>query len=221
MHIGIVGGTGKEGCGLALRWALAGHHVVIGSRDAARGRSKASELDADRGVITGGGNDAAVRAADVVVLAVPFSAHRATLVSIADELRGQLVIDITVPLQPPQVRRVHIPEGHGAALLAQRALGDRAVVASALHHVSAAHLGDPATTIDCDVLVCCDSREQRDRAMTLIGDLGLRAIDAGVLANSVALEALTPVLLHINRRYGSKGSGIRITGLPILEDSAL
>jgi len=214
MLIGIIGGTGKEGRGLALRWAGAGHSVVIGSRDGARGAAKAAELDGGRGLISGGDNALAASRGDVLVLAVPYSAHAATLASILPSLRGQLLIDITVPLQPPKVRRVHVPEGHAAALQARDLVGESATIAAALHHVSSAHRGDPDPVIDCDGLVCCDDRGRRGEAMALIEDLGLRAIDAGVLANAVALEALTPVLLHINRRYKAGGAGLRITGLP-------
>lgn len=213
MTIGILGGTGKEGRGLALRWAAAGFDVVIGSRDAGRGRAKAEELDAGRGLITGGGNVEAAEQADVVVLAVPYGAHKPTLQTAAPQLAGKLLIDITVPLKPPKVRRVHLPEGQSAALEAAAILGDTVTVAAALHHVSSAHLADPNHSIDCDVLVCCDNIDMRQVAIRLIGGLGLNAIDAGPLVNSIALEALTPVLLHINRKYGSPGSGIRITGL--------
>ena len=211
--IGILGGTGKEGRGLALRWAAAGHRVVIGSRDAERGTAKAQELDAGRGLITGGGNADAASGGDVVLLAVPYAAHKATLEAAGPGLKGKLLIDITVPLKPPKVRRVHLPEGGAAALEAQAIVGDEVTVAAALHHVSSAHLADPGHVIDCDVLVCCDDKAQRGVAMGLIEALGLRAVDAGVLANAVALEALTPVLLHINRVYQSGGAGIRLTGI--------
>ncbi len=213
--IGIVGGTGREGRGLAVRWARAGHDVCVGSRDAARGREKASELSAEAGlVIRGGDNVVAASSAEVVVLTVPYAAHAETLVSIREAARGRLVIDLTVPLKPPRVRIVHLPEGVAAALEAQAALGAETRVVATLHHVSSAHLADPEHAVDCDVLVCADDDAARERAIDLIGDLGLRAFDAGPLRNAVALEALTPVLLHLNKRYGGEGAGIRITGIP-------
>jgi 8-hydroxy-5-deazaflavin:NADPH oxidoreductase len=213
MTIGILGGTGKEGRGLALRWAAAGFNVIIGSRDAERGAAKAVELDDGRGLISGGGNADAAQQAEVVVLAVPYGAHKATLEAAAPHLTGKLLIDITVPLKPPKVRRVHLPDGQSAALEAAAIVGEGVFVAAALHHVSSAHLADPEHTIDCDVLVCCDNIDMRQIAIQFVGGLGLRAVDAGPLVNSIALESLTPVLLHINRKYKSPGAGIRITGI--------
>ncbi len=215
MRIGLIGGTGKEGRGLGVRWARAGHEVHLGSRDAARGAEVAAELSASRGVaLSGGGNAAVVADADVVVLCVPYAAHAATLTGLAEALRGRLVVDITVPLVPPKVRVVHLPEGGAAAIEARQHLGEGARVVAALHHVSSAHLADPDHAIDCDVLVCGDALADRETVRGLVADLGLRPVDAGKLANAVALEALTPVLLHINRHYKAAGAGIRITGLP-------
>lgn len=215
MRIALIGGTGKEGRGLALRWAQAGHQVAIGSRDPARGTSSAEELSRTSGQkITGGGNREILGDADIVLLSVPYSAHRATLSDLAGDLAGKILIDITVPLVPPRVRQVHLPEGHSAALEGQEILGDGVRVVAALHHVSSVHLADTEHRIECDVLVCGDDPEARARVIELIGDLGMRGLDAGVLRNAVALEALTPVLLHLNRHYKSKGCGLRITGIP-------
>lgn len=215
MRIGIVGGTGREGKGLAPRWARAGHSVCIGSRDGARGVAVAAELSGAHEVtIAGGDNAACVAHADVVVLAVPYGAHAATVTELAGALVGKLVIDITVPLQPPKVRQVHLPEGQSAAMEAKAILGPDVRVVAALHHVGSAELADATHTPDCDVLVCGDDVGSREAAIALIGDLGLRAFDAGPLRNAIALEALTPVLLHLNKRYGAPAAGIRITGLP-------
>lgn len=215
MKIAVVGGTGKEGHGMALRWLRAGHSVFIGSRDAARAQAKADELRALVGAsasVAGGDNATAVRSAEVVLLSVPYSAHAETIRGLSDDLAGRILIDITVPLVPPNVRRVHLPEGHAAALETQRLLGDSAKVVAALHHISSAHFAseDP---IDCDVLACSDDEAALAVALGLIGDLGLRGIHAGPLANAVALESLTPVLLHVNKHYKSKGVGLRLTGL--------
>ena len=214
MNIAIVGGTGKEGRGMAMRWAKAGHAVFIGSRDGARARAAADELFERVGrQLSGGDNHAAVAGADVVILSVPYSAHAETLRGLKDALVGKIVVDITVPLKPPDVRRVNVPEGKAAALETQAILGAGSRVVAALHHVSAVHLSDLEHAIDCDVLACSDDADALQIVMAIIEDLGTRALDAGPLANAVALESLTPVLLHLNRRYKSPGAGIRFTGL--------
>ncbi|MGB5812064.1 MAG: NADPH-dependent F420 reductase [Polyangiales bacterium] len=215
MKIGIVGGTGREGRGLAVRWAQAGHDVFIGSRDAARGASKASEFSSEFGTtLQGGDNTAACRHGELIVVTVPYTAHRPTFESIASSVADKVIVDITVPLQPPKVRSVNLPEGQSAALEAHALLGEEARLVAALHHISSDHLSDPDHTFDCDVLVCGNDKDARAAVISVIGDLGLRGVDAGVLRNAIALESLTPVLLHINRRYKSVGSGIRITGIP-------
>lgn len=216
MRVGVIGGTGKEGRGLALRWARAGHSVAIGSRDADRARERAAELSALAGgaVIVGGDNAWAVGEAEVAILCVPYAAHASTLRALAPHLDGRVLIDITVPLNPPRVREVHLPPGHSAAMEAQVILGPGARVVAALHHVSSVHLADPDHPIECDVLVCSDDEAATALAIALITDLGVRALDAGALRNAVALEALTPVLLHLNKRYKSVGLGLRIAGLP-------
>jgi NADPH-dependent F420 reductase len=215
MKLGLIGGTGKEGSGLSVRWAKAGHAVAIGSREAARAVEKAAELSSSSAVtITGGDNVAICQSADVVVLCVPYSAHASTLESLKDALGDKLIIDITVPLKPPQVREVHLPRGESAALEARAILGPEAKLVATLHHVSSVHLADHEHGIACDVLVCADDAAAKDTAMNLIQDLGLRALDAGPLRNAVALESLTPVLLYMNKRYKSAGTGLHITGIP-------
>jgi NADPH-dependent F420 reductase len=218
MRIGIVGGTGREGRGLALRWAAAGHEVALGSRDAERARARAEELRAllpggAPGKIEGGSNEDAANGAQVVVLAVPYGAHEETLRGLATHLAGRVVIDITVPLQPPKVHQVHLPRGEAAAMEAQAILGPGTPVVAALHHVSSSHLGDPEHAVECDVLVCADDAKAMETTLGLIGELGLRALDAGPLRNAIALESLTPVLLHLGKRYKSPGVGVRFTGL--------
>ena len=214
MRIGLVGGTGKEGTGLATRWAKAGHRVQLGSRDAERGAAKAVELNELLGTsVTGGDNDFACSGADVVVLCVPYSAHAGTITGLKGALADKIVVDITVPLKPPKVRSVHLPDGQSAALEAQAILGEAATVVAALHHVSSAHLADLDHVIDCDVLVCSNDKDKREVVIGLIGDLGMRGLDAGVLRNSIALESLTPVLIHMNQRYKSPGAGLRITAV--------
>ena len=215
MQIALVGGTGKEGRGLALRWAKAGHEVKLGSRSAERGEERAAELSESVGAtIRGGDNTWAVRGADVVVLCVPYSAHKATLTGLREELRGKIVVDITVPLRPPKVRTVHLPEGESAALEAQEILGEETTVVATLHHVSSEHLKHYDRPLVGDVLVCSNNREARAMVVGLLEELGCRALEAGRLRNAIALEAMTPVLLFMNRHYKSKGTGIMITGIP-------
>jgi NADPH-dependent F420 reductase len=216
MNIGVLGGTGKEGSGLAFRWALAGHEVVIGSRDASKAAAGAAELNRmlnGKAVVRGAGNLDAAQAA-VVVLAVPYEAQLATADSVSDHLSGKILIDVTVPLAPPKVDRVQLPNGESAVVALQRRLGTRVKVVSAFQNVSAAHLKDAAHEIDCDVLVCGDDAAAREVVISLARDAGMCAWHAGVLANSVASEALTSVLIAINKRYKIAGSGIRITGAP-------
>jgi NADPH-dependent F420 reductase len=215
MRIAIVGGTGKEGRGLAMRWARAGHEIAIGSRDPERAKEKARELSGlGLGSFQGGDNPWAAGWAEAALISVPYSAHAATLTELRPALQDKLVIDITVPIVPPKVTQVHLPQGQAAALEAQAILGPSAKVVAALHHVSAVHLTDLEHDLDTDALVCGDDEAARVQVMKLIEQLGLRALDAGVLRNAIALESLTPVLLHMNRKYKSPGAGLRITGLP-------
>jgi NADPH-dependent F420 reductase len=214
MRIAVVGGTGREGRGLALRWARRGHEVALGSRDGARAEARARELAAlAGGVIVGGDNAWAVTQAEVVVLTVPYAAHDETLRALGPLLDGRVLVDITVPLRPPAVHRVHLPVGQAAALEAQAILGAAAQVVAALHHVSSTQLGDHEQALEGDVLVCSDHDGARATAMQLIADLGARALDAGPLCNAIALEALTPVLIHLTRRYRGNGAMVRFLGV--------
>ena len=213
--VAVLGGTGKEGSGLAIRWALNGYRVIIGSRSAERAEGRAKELNEALGgdYLEGMENIAATQAAELVVLSVPYDAHKPTLEGVKEYLTGKVLIDVTVPLQPPKVRTVHVPEGYAAGLEAQELLGDGVKVVSAFQNVSATKLKDPNTDVNCDVLVCGDDAEAKQEAIKLAEAAGMRGIDAGPLANAVAVEALTPVLLYINRAYKAKGAGIRITNL--------
>jgi 8-hydroxy-5-deazaflavin:NADPH oxidoreductase len=214
--IAILGGTGKEGSGLALRWAHAGHRVVIGSRSPERAQEIAAAINARAGKPLAEGTDnlAAAKGADIVVLTVPYAAQLATLQEVKAALTGKILIDVTVPLLPPQVSRVQLPDGGSAVVKAQAMLGDSVRVVSAFQNVSAELLGEIGKPVDCDVLVCGDDREARSQVIALATDAGMRAFHAGPLANSVVAEALTSVLITINRQYKVKHSGIAITGLP-------
>jgi hypothetical protein len=215
MTIAVLGGTGKEGAGLVARWALNGYRVIIGSRSAAKAEARAEEINAELGgdYIIGMSNADAAKAASVVVLTVPYSAHKTTIESVARHLSGKILVDITVPLNPPRVRMVHLPEGGAAALEAQSYVGDDVKVVAAFQNVSSEKLADPQALVACDVLVCGDDADAKVEVMKLVEGCGLRPIDAGPLVNAIAVEALTPVLLYINKVYKVKGSGIRITGI--------
>ena len=216
LTIAVLGGTGKEGSGLVLRWARSGYRVLIGSRSAERAQNKAAELNGILGetLIQGMDNVQAAHEADLVVLSVPYAAHEAILQSVKDEVQGKILVDVTVPLKPPKIRTVHVPEGKAASLEAQALLGDGVRVVAAFQNVGAAHLKDLRHSVNCDVLMCGDDADAKAEVAQLVEAIdGMRAVDAGPLANAVAVEALTPVLLYINKRYKVSGAGIRITGL--------
>jgi NADPH-dependent F420 reductase len=219
MRLGIVGGTGKLGSGLAQRWARAGHSIAIGSRDGAKARAFSEELAARGLAIAGGDNAWAAREGEVVVVTVPYAAHGETLRAIAPAVAGKVLIDVTVPLKPPKVSRVQLPDGQAAALEAQALVGPSTPVAATLHHVSATHLADPEYAIECEVLVVADDARAKAVTIGLVRDLGLRGLDAGPLVNAIALESLTPVLIHLNRTYKSQGAGIVFTDLAVPGES--
>jgi NADPH-dependent F420 reductase len=215
MRIGIVGGTGKEGMGLAARWAAAGHEVVIGSRDAARARAKAAEL-APRvaGRVRGDANAEAARSAELVVLTVPADGLAGTLGDLRDACRGKVVVSTVVPLTFGGPRLFTPPPAGSSAEEAQALLGGEAHVVAAFHHIAAHELAADGHAIDCDLLLCGDSAEAKARVAELGQSMGLRVVDVGRLTNASALEGITAVLATVNRRYKLKNSGIRITGLP-------
>jgi hypothetical protein len=212
--LAIIGGTGALGSGLAARWAAAGYPVVIGSRSREKAEIAARGIEPGHGAppVRGDSNEGAARAGDIVVIAVPFSSHDATLAEIRDAVSGKIVVDAVVPLVPPKVSLVQLPPQGSAAQIAQAQLGPRVRVVSAFHNVSAAKL-QAGGAVDCDVLVFGDDRAARDAVITLADAAGTRGIDGGALANSVAGEALTSILIGINRRYKVDGAGIRITGI--------
>ncbi len=215
--ITVLGGTGKEGSGLALRWANAGHHIVIGSRMREQAQEAAAAINARIGIerAEGAHNLAAAQRGDIIVLTVPYTAQLTTLEEVRTALTGKILIDVTVPLVPPQVGRVQLPDGGSAVVKAQAMLGPGVRVVSAFQNVSAELLSELDRPIDCDVLVCGDDRDARAQVIALAQDAGMRAFHAGPLANSVVAEALTSVLITINRQYKVKHSGIAITGLPV------
>ncbi len=211
----VVGGTGAEGSGLALRWAHAGHSVTIGSRDEAKALEAANALNALLGAekIAGAESRASVAAAEIVVLTVPFAAQIPTVIGLKDALAGKILIDVTVPLVPPKVSRVQLPPSDSCVVAVQELLGDSVRVVSAFQNVSAHKLKKLGQAVDCDVLVAADDKDARTIAIGLAEDAGLRGINAGPLANSVVAESLTSALIWINRTYKIPDAGIRITGL--------
>jgi 8-hydroxy-5-deazaflavin:NADPH oxidoreductase len=212
--IAIIGGTGAEGGGIALRLARAGHRVLIGSRDAAKAKAAAEELAALAGVeMSGDGNRAVAAAAEIVVLTVPYAAQRPTVDDISDILAGKILVDATAPLVPPRVNRVQLPEGGSAVAAIQTLLGEQTRVVSAFQNVSAEKLRHLDQPVDCDVLVCADDAPARQAVIDLIATMGMRGIDAGPICNSAAAEALTSLLIWVNRKYKVPGAGIRITGV--------
>ena len=213
--IAVLGGTGKEGGGLALRWAHKGHKVIIGSRTAERAQDAAAQrnevLGGDR--ITGAANLDAAAQGEIIVLAVPYAAQQSTVQEVASALEGKILIDVTVPLVPPKVSRVQLPDGGSAVEAVQKMLGEGVRVVSAFQNISAHHLTKLDEDIECDVLVCADDIEAADEVVALAQEIGLRAWNAGPLCNSVVAEGLTSVLIALNRKYKVPGSGIRITGV--------
>ncbi|MGE3876766.1 MAG: NADPH-dependent F420 reductase [Parvibaculaceae bacterium] len=215
MSICVVGGSGAQGSGLALRWAYAGHKVTIGSRDENKAKEAASELNAILGDNRIVGMESAKGAAEasIIVLTVPYFSQVATVNGLKDHLAGKILIDVTVPLVPPKVSTAQLPETDSCVVNIQKMLGPSVRVVSAFQNVSAHKLKKLDYAIDCDVLVACDDKAAREVGIALAKDAGLRGIDAGPLANSVVAESLTSALIWINRKYKVPDAGIRITGL--------
>lgn len=216
LTIAVLGGTGKEGKGLAFRWAKAGYRVLIGSRSSERAVTAASEimelLEGSSSVV-GTTNHEATLQADIVVLTVPYAAHRDTLENVKDVLKGKLLVDVTAPLVPPKVSKVQMPPAGSAAQEAREIVGEDVEVVAAFQNVS--HellLGEE--DVECDVLVTGTSKKARAEVLKLVEAADLTGWDAGPIENSVVAEALTSVLIHINRQYGSTHAGIKITGVP-------
>ena len=215
LTIGVLGGTGKEGKGLAYRWAKAGYRVLIGSRSSEKAVTAASEimelLEGSSSVV-GTTNLEAAEQADIVVLTVPFVAHRETLESVKSALKGKILVDVTAPLVSPR-NKVQMPLAGSAAQEAKEIVGEEVEVVAAFQSVSHEHLlGEEE--VDCDVLVTGTSKKARAEVIRLVEAADLIGWDAGPIENSVVVEGLTSVLININKLYGSKHAGIKITGIP-------
>ncbi len=213
LTLGIIGGTGKEGQGLAYRWSRSGYPVIIGSRNAAKAQAVAQALNARLGetLVRGLANPQAVAACDIAILTVPYSAHREALEGLRAQLRGKVLVDVTNPAMPPRLTEVQLPPAGSVAAESQQLLGSEVDVVSAFQNISHELLLEDQDTA-CDVLVTGDSREAKDQVLQLVEALGLTGWDAGPLQNAVVAESLTSVLIGINRRYRMKGAGIRIIG---------
>lgn len=213
--IAILGGTGKEGKGLAYRWVKAGYPVIIGSRQTEKAQSTVAELrpllpkDASLDGMT---NPEAAQRAGILVLTVPYAAHRATLESICEYAQGKILVDVTVPLVPPKVSRVQMPPAGSAAQEAREILGEGVEVVDAFQNTSYEHLLKDET-LECDVLVVGTSKAARAEVLKLVQAAGVIGWDAGPIENAVVVEGLTSVLIYLNKQYGVESSGIRITGI--------
>src|SRR5215470_14171285 len=202
MNVAILGGTGKEGSGLAMRWALGGHAIIIGSRDAARAHDKAIEMRerTKKLTIVGKENAEAAALGDIVVVALPAAGLSATLPPAREACRGKVVVSTVVP---PAV---------GSSAEEVQALLPEANVVAAFHHIAAHELAEAEHDIECDLLMCGADVEAKAVVTELGTSMGLHVIDVGPLTNAGPLEAITAVLATINRRYKLKNSGIKITG---------
>jgi hypothetical protein len=216
--LAILGGTGDLGTGLARRWAQAGYQVIIGSRTQEKAEAAVADLRevmAERGVsevtVQAMENLAAAQAADIVTLTVPFSHQASTLELVKPALQGKILIDVTVPLVPPKVARVQLPQAGSAGQIAQELLGEEVAVVSSFQNVAAAHLQE-GKGVECDVLVCGNKKAARDEVIKLVEAAGMRGFHAGMINNAAAAEALTSVLIVINKQYGCH-AGIKISGL--------
>lgn len=214
MNIAILGGTGLEGTGLGARWALVGHSIIIGSRDAERARARAAELRerTHKLPIIGHTNAEAAALGTVVVVALPAGGLAATLPEVREACRGKVVVSTVVPLAFGGPRLFTPPPAGSAAEEVQRLLPEARVVA-AFHHIAAHELAETDQPIDCDLLLCGADKEAKDTVASLGTSMGLRALDVGPLSNAGPVEGITAVLATINRRYKIKDAGIKITGL--------
>ena len=217
--IAIVGGTGALGTGLARRWAQAGYEVVIGSRTQEKAQEAVDDLQAvmkERGIdgvsVKAAENVAAAKQADIVAMTVPYAHHASTLTSLKDALSDKILIDVTVPLRPPKVGRVQLPEAGSAGQEAQNLLGESVKVVSAFQNVAAHHLQE-GQGIACDVLVSGDNVAARSEVVTLVEAAGMKGFSVGPIANAAAAEALTSILIQINKKFKCH-AGIKISGLP-------
>jgi NADPH-dependent F420 reductase len=211
--LSIIGGTGDLGSGLARSWSRAGYSVILGSRSEERAEESASLLRSEGfASITGDTNVGAAAKADIIIVAVPFANYETSLAEIKDAAKGKIVVTAVVPLVPPKVSVVQLPSAGSAAVIGQSLLDSTTRVVGAFHNVGSQKLHDGGKA-DCDVLVFGDDAEARGEVIKLADAVSNSGVDGGALANAAAAEALTSVLIAINRKYKVKGAGITISGL--------
>jgi NADPH-dependent F420 reductase len=215
MNVAILGGTGKEGTGLALRWARAGHQILIGSRSGDRAWDRARELArmVPGGVFDGRTNEAASREGELIVVAVPYAGHRPLLSELRPALAGKIVLETVVPLDFGGPRLYVPPPEGSAAEEAKAVLGPEVQIVAGLHALAAHELASLDHSLDADVLICGDDAEAKARIGRLVEDLGVRCLDAGPLTMAAVLEGLTAIMVQLNRRYKAKGAALKITGI--------
>lgn len=214
--IAIIGGTGKEGNALAARFARSGVRVFIGSRDSLKAQNAASELNTRLGIATveGYSNREAAAKANIVLLAVPYDGMRPILQDIRDGAQGKIIVNTMSSLDPERKSRAKIPPAGSVTAEVQQFFGEGTRVVAAFQNISPEKLDAMDERIDSDVLVCGGDKDARATIIELIHKIGIDAFDAGVLANAVAVEALTAVLIAVNIKYKVKGAGIRLTSVP-------
>ena len=209
--IAVIGGTGDLGSALTMRWSNAGYRIIIGSRDEDKAQAAASKFNKSLGkdFVRGMTNLEAARYAEIIVLTVPFSNHQAIVEEIFQAAQGKIVVDTTVPLVPPKISRVQLPEFGSIAKRSQEKLGNNVKVVSAFQTVAAASISGDVTTAS-EVLVCGNNVEARERVIGLVKSAGLKAWHAGPIDNSVVSESMTSILIFLNKHYQMHGAGIRI-----------
>lgn len=214
--LAIIGGTGKEGNALAFRFAKAGVNVIIGSRDAAKGENAAREMNTRLGTsnVTGTSNRDAAARADIVLLSVPYDGMKPILEDLRDAAQNKIVINISSSLDPERKSRAKPPAAGSVTAEVQQFFGDTAKVVCAFQNISPEKLESVEEKIDTDVIVCGGDKAARETVIELIRRIGIDAFDGGVLANAVAVEAMTAILIAINLKHKIRGAGIRITGVP-------
>lgn len=217
MKLAVIGGTGDQGSGLVIRWARAGHEVIVGSRKEEKALEKAREFNERAGdvphPIVGMENSAAAAAVEeMIVMTVPYSAHRSTLETVKPHLDGKIFVDVSVPLDPNDPKRVIMPAEGSATEESQAFLGQNVRVVGALHNVSASVLNEIETPINCDVLVCGNNLEARKKVMALVETLGVKAFNAGAAESARCIEHLTAILIRLNisKMTPFKHAGLKI-----------
>jgi NADPH-dependent F420 reductase len=212
--IAVLGGTGKEGKGLAYRWAKAGYEVTIGSRILEKAEQAASELNQKLGRVHVNAmvNSEAAAWCDLAVLTVPYSAQMSMLESVKDHLTGKILINVTVPLVPPKVAKVQMPAAGSAAQEAQNFLGEQTAVVAAFQNISYERLLNDEE-VNCDVLVCGTGKANRQAVIELVKKAGMLGWDGGVIENAVVVEGMTSILIGLNKQFEGKAAGIKITGI--------